>query len=57
MMPPGFGGDMGGMPGMGGGPGQQAAQTNGAGEAATAGALLLVMLAASWFILRFRHQH
>jgi spore coat protein H len=62
MMPPDFGGEgggaPGGMPGMPGGPGgQQAAQTGGVSEAVTAGALLLVMLAASWFILRFRRQH
>lgn len=63
MMPQDFGGDMGGgprggmMPGMAGGPGQQAAQSGSSGEAAAAGVLLLVMLAASWFILRFRHQH
>lgn len=62
MMPPDFGGEgggaPGGMPGMPGGPGgQQPAQSSGISEAATAGALLLVMLAASWFILRFRHQH
>lgn len=59
MMPPEFGGDgggaRGGMPGMPGGPGgQQQAESDGSGEAVTAGALLL---AASWFILRFRHQH
>lgn len=62
MIPPDFGGEgggpQGGMPGMPGGPGgQQAAQTGGFSEAVTAGALLLVMLAASWFILRFRRQH
>ena len=62
MMPPDFGGEgggaPGGMPGMPGSPGgQQQAQTDGVGEAFTAGALLLVMLAASWFILRFRRQH
>ncbi|MDF2934904.1 MAG: Spore coat protein CotH [Paenibacillaceae bacterium] len=62
MMPPEFGGDMGGgpqggMPGMGGGPGQQSQAGGSASEAVTAGALLLVMLAASWFILRYRHQH
>lgn len=62
MMPPEFGGDgggaRGGMPGMPGGPGgQQQAESDGSGEAVTAGALLLGMLAASWFILRFRHQH
>jgi spore coat protein H len=62
MMPPDFGGEgggaPGGMPGMPGGPGgQQQAQSDGVSEAVTAGALLLVMLAASWFILRFRRQH
>jgi spore coat protein H len=62
MMPPDFGGEgggaPGGMPGLPGGPGgQQAARTGGVSEAVTAGALVLVMLAASWFILRFRRQH
>ncbi len=62
MMPPDFGGEgggaPGGMPGMPGGPGgQQPAQSGGVSEAVTAGVLLVVMLAASWFILRFRHQH
>lgn len=59
IMPPEFGGEGGfGRGGMPGGPGgQQAARTDSAGEALTAGALVLAMLAASWFILRYRRQH